>query len=104
MMEQPHQQDQLQVLINENTWIVSNEGKYFYFGKDHNDSIQIICELEIFPINNNIEVGSSFYFSSNHTYGIVNKDNQIVLFKNNINDDTFSLVGQLLPKSIVNPF
>ena len=41
MMEQPHQQDQLQVLINENTWIISNEGKYFYFGKDHNDSIQI---------------------------------------------------------------
>lgn len=107
MMEQPNQQDQLQVLINENTWIVSNDGKHFYFGKDYNDSIEIVCELEIYLANKDIDLllGSSFYFSSNSSYGIVNKEKNIYLFSYNMDDDSFSLVGQLLPKSVVvNPF
>ena len=105
-LERPHQLDQIQVLVDENRWVLSNDGKNFYFGKDQNDSIEIVCELEIHLVNKNIDllVGSSFYFSSNSSYGIVNKEKNIFLFSYNMDDDTFSLVGQLFPKSVVNPF
>jgi hypothetical protein len=96
--------DQLQVNIYNDLWILSDDGNTFFFGKDQSDSIEVVTQLQILSSNVDVSslLGSRFYFSSGHSYGIIEKNKSVYFFKHDVSDDSFMLIGQLIPN--VSPY
>jgi hypothetical protein len=98
-------ENSLQIKINKNTWLLSQEGEHFYLGQDDDDYIKIISEMYIYNSDKDLTnqfVGTDIFFSENKKYGIVYLNDKFYLFKQ-VEDKEFKFSGQLICKETV-PF